>query len=269
MSVSHLNAKEHKARKKNEKPYEPTPRERTAGAAYLVRKEQASPAPRMRVSKKNGITQIEPDHPEPVVAEILLMDALGTAEPAFLNGLLEQLAKVGTNGRHVDERRLNFMLAVVKGLEPKDQVEAMLAVQMAAIHEATMTFAHRLNHVENIPQQDSAERAFNKLARTFAAQVEALKRYRTGGEQHVTVEHVTVNKGGQAIVGAIQTTGGGYHQKPRDQPHAKQIPDAPQPEMPRANPQQDLVPITSDDERPLSYARRKVARRSEGQQERV
>jgi len=32
---------------------------------------------------------------------------------------------------------------------------------------------------------------FNKLARTFAAQVEALKRYRTGGEQTVRVEHVT------------------------------------------------------------------------------
>jgi hypothetical protein len=32
-------------------------------------------------------------------------------------------------------------------------------------------------------QQDSAERAFNKLARTFAAQVETLKRYRGGGEQ--------------------------------------------------------------------------------------
>jgi hypothetical protein len=29
-----------------------------------------------------------------------------------------------------------------------------------------------------IPQQDSAVGAFNKLARTFAAQVETLKRYR-------------------------------------------------------------------------------------------
>jgi len=29
--------------------------------------------------------------------------------------------------------------------------------------------------VETIPQQDSAERAFNKLARTFVSQVEALK----------------------------------------------------------------------------------------------
>src|SRR5260370_1156340 len=37
---------------------------------------------------------------------------------------------------------------------------------------------------------DSAERAFNKLSQTFAVQVEALKRYRTGGEQKVTVQHV-------------------------------------------------------------------------------
>ena len=58
----------------------------------------------------------------------------------------------------------------------------MLAAQMAAVHNATMTFARRLNHV-NIPQQDSAERAFNKLARTFAAQVLALKEYRSKGEQ--------------------------------------------------------------------------------------
>jgi hypothetical protein len=31
-----------------------------------------------------------------------------------------------------------------------------------------MTFARRLANVENIPQQDSAERAFNKLTRTVA-----------------------------------------------------------------------------------------------------
>jgi hypothetical protein len=74
---------------------------------------------------------------------------------------------------------------------------------MAAIHMATMTLARRLAHVDNIPQQDAAERAFNKLARTFATQMEALKRYRTGGEQKVTVQHVSVSEGGQAIVGNV------------------------------------------------------------------
>ena len=85
----------------------------------------------------------------------------------------------------------------------------MLAAQMAAVHVASMTFAHRLAHVDNIAQQDSAERAFNKLTRTFATQMEALKRYRTGAGQKVTLQHVSVAEGGKAIVGNVT-------QSPRD-----------------------------------------------------
>ena len=90
---------------------------------------------------------------------------------------------------------------------------------MAAIHNATMTFARRLAHVDNIKQQDSAQNALNKLARTFAAQVAALKNYRSKGEQRVTVEHVHVHAGGQAIVGAV-TAGPGGAEKTEDRPHA-------------------------------------------------
>jgi hypothetical protein len=39
--------------------------------------------------------------------------------------------------------------------------------------------------------------------------LEALKRYRSGGEQKVTVQHVSVSEGGQAIVGNVT-------QNPRD-----------------------------------------------------
>jgi hypothetical protein len=42
-----------------------------------------------------------------------------------------------------------------------------------------------------------------KLMRTFANQTEALGRYRGKGEQKMTVEHVHVYKGGQAIVGQV------------------------------------------------------------------
>ena len=191
------------------KPYEPTPGEEVAVAAFLARWKGLKPAPRMKVSEKEGVSQIRPDHPDPALGEPLLMEAIGTADFDFFDGLLRQLANVDTQGRAVDEQGLNFMLAAVKGVEPRDQVEAMLAAQMAAVHNATMAFARRLNHVETVQQQDSAERAFNKLARTFTAQVEALKRYRTGGEQRVVVEHVTVNKGGQAIVGNVTPGGRG------------------------------------------------------------
>ena len=197
----------------HETSYEPTPQERVAVEAYFVRDKEKPPGPRLKVSEKDGVTQIALDHQDSAVGYALLMKALGTTDRDFIDGLLGQLANAGTHGRTVDGRGLNFMLSVVKGIEPKDQVEAMLAAQMAAVHMSTMTFARRLAHVDNISQQDSAERAFNKLARTFAAQVEALKRYRTGGEQTVRVEHVTVNEGGQAIVGNVSHGGRGLPKK--------------------------------------------------------
>jgi hypothetical protein len=99
------------------------------------------------------------------------------------------------------------MLAVVKSLEPRNELESLLATQMAAVHAATMLMACRLASSTNLKQQDSAERSLNKLARTFATQLETLKRYRTGGEQKVTVEHAHVHHGGQAIVGTVSTGG--------------------------------------------------------------
>jgi hypothetical protein len=83
------------------------------------------------------------------------------------------------------------------------------------MHIETMKAARRLANAEMIPQYDSALMAVNKLARTFAAQVEALKKHRSAGEQSIRVEHVTVNEGGQAIVGAVHPQEGrGYAKIP-------------------------------------------------------
>jgi len=185
--------------------YQPTEQEQIAFRNIQARQGKA---PRMKVVLEGS----EPakmllDHPNEMVGYMLLMEALGTADPDFIDGILNQLANAGSPGRQINESGLNFMLAVIKGIKPNDQLEAMLAAQIAAIHMATMTFAQRLAHVENIPQQDSAERALNKLARTFTTQMEALKRYRTGGEQKVTVQHVSVSEGGQAIVGNVTQAG--------------------------------------------------------------
>ena len=193
------------------KPYEPTPREMD-----VVQKiaDHHNVAPSLKVEMKGTIAHTSVNHPDQATGHSLLMDAVGTKDPEFFDPFLAQLCNVASQGRKLDKNGLNFMLSVIKGVEPKDQVEAMLAAQMAAVHMATMTFAHRLAHVDNIPQQDSAERTFNKLARTFITQMEALKRYRTGGQQKVTVEHVTVNEGGQAIVGNVETGGRGASKKP-------------------------------------------------------
>jgi hypothetical protein len=202
-------------------PYQATDAERQAIREHLARKERKAPAPRVDLKRGNGGYRLLADHPEPLLGLSLVMQAIGTVDHEFFHGLLNQLVNV-TGGKTPDNRTLNFMLSVIKAIQPKDEAECMLAAQMAAVHMATMTFARRLNHVENIPQQDSAERAFNKLARTFAVQMEALKRNRTGGEQRVTVQHVTVNEGGRAIVGAVAATPGGVgdDKKASGQPRA-------------------------------------------------
>jgi hypothetical protein len=42
-----------------------------------------------------------------------------------------------------------------------------------------------------------------RLLRAYVAQLEALRRLRHGGAQHVRVEHVHVSEGGQAVNGNI------------------------------------------------------------------
>jgi hypothetical protein len=178
---------------------EATTQEETAIRDNYVRK-TGQPTPRIKILNNGKTTTIAPDHPNKAEGHLLLKEALGTADDDFFYGLIEQLANAGSQNGEIAERKLNFIFSIIKGIKPTDQVEAMLAAQMAATHNATMRFAQQLMLVDNIPQQDCAERTYNKLARTFASQMEALKRYRTGGEQKVTV---SVSEGGQAIVGNV------------------------------------------------------------------
>ena len=195
------------------KRYEPTPNEQAALDAFKARQAARAPSPHLKVSGKGNVAELAPDHPDGEIAQNIMMESLGSADRDFVDGLLAQAGLLCLDrGTHESERQLNFILSVVRSIKPRDEIEAMLGAQMATVHMASMTFARRLAHVDNIAQQDSAERAFNKLTRTFTTQVEALKRYRTGGEQRVTVQHVNVNEGGQAIVGNV-SGGGGVPQK--------------------------------------------------------
>lgn len=201
-------AKKRRTSKKIAKPYEPTEKEQATLDAFKIKRTKAPPVPAIKFEDNGGTPNLTFDHPDSPTGFSLLMEAVGTTNGNFMSCFLSQLTNAGTKGPDPDPESTNFMLSVITGIEPKDQMEAMLAAQMAAVHMATMTFARRLNHVDNIEQQNSAERAFNKLARTYTTQMESLKKYRTGGEQKMTVEHVHVHEGGQAIVGNVQGGGG-------------------------------------------------------------
>jgi hypothetical protein len=200
-------------------PYSPTDREREAVIRFVERRRRTAPVPRYKIDIAGPKSvRVVTDHPEEVVASTLLADIFATGDLDLARGLQGQLSDAGRSGPYPTSHELDFMLRLVRGIGPMDETEALLACQMAAIHNATMAAARRLNHTETISQQDSASNMLNKLARTFASQLEALKRYRSAGEQTIKVQHVTVNEGGQAIVGNVSQAGGGIA-KNGDQPH--------------------------------------------------
>jgi hypothetical protein len=177
--------------------WERTPRE--IAAMEKVADQRHDGVPPLTVSEDGQ--KITSAHRDAAAGMALLMEAVGTADLDFMSGFMDQLAKSG--GGEIDEKQLNFKVAVVKGFKPRDQMEAMLAAQMANVHTLTMHFSRALAEAEHLDHRDSAERTFSRLSRTFVSQMETFKRCRSGGEQTVTVQQVNVSEGGQAIVGNV------------------------------------------------------------------
>jgi hypothetical protein len=78
----------------------------------------------------------------------------------------------------------------------------------------------------------------------------------------VTVEHVHVHSGGQAVVGVVAPTAALQSPEGRN---AKQVAHAPQPPLRSEDPKREAVPVASDAERQMPDARRAVARGSKGE----
>jgi hypothetical protein len=168
--------------------------------APLAANEATRPAtPRVRLARR----QIVISHPDPQAGERLLAEALGAADGDALLGLLKQLMGASLVGRTPNEANLAFMISMMKDIAPKDSIEAMLVSQMVSIHVAATRCAGRLACTDDLAQQESITRTMTRLARTFVAQVEALARHRNNDQRAITVQNLSVQDGGKAIVGNV------------------------------------------------------------------
>jgi hypothetical protein len=161
------------------------------------------------------------------------------------------------------KRQVTATLSALVGIKPRDECESMIGAQLVACHNAAMECYRRAMLCEQTfeGRQENLNQA-NKLSRTYTTLLEALNRHRGKGQQKVTVEHVHVHDGGQAIVGNVE--GGGVAPNLKDQPDAQQIAHAPQSAMPSADTTRDRVPVAGDAERPVPDAWRNVTGRTEG-----
>lgn len=194
----------------------PTPAERAVcDAAFEAYRTRRQPfAVRLKVGTEPGNLSFEPDF-EPSKGDgshvLRQLNTFGTASLDFSSQMLGRLAAIANErGQEFPtETALNAALAAVDAVQPANETEAMLAVQMYATHEAAMEMLVRTKQATNHQALQNYSTIATKLLRTYTAQLETLAKIRRGGEQTVRVEHVHVHEGGQAIVGNVSHQGAG------------------------------------------------------------
>lgn len=96
-------------------------------------------------------------------------------------------------------------LETLHSMQPRDDVEKMIIIQMIGCHEASVECFERASVPGQYPEaMDLHLKNAVRLSNCFVKLVHSLNRYRGKGHQKVTVEHVHVEAGGQAIVGNIE-----------------------------------------------------------------
>lgn len=82
-------------------------------------------------------------------------------------------------------------------------VQSLLAAQMVTIHNLQMKCSTYAKHLPNSFSMTPYVNMTTKLSNTFLQQAQLLSKLHGKGQQKVTVEHVNVHNGGQAIVGNV------------------------------------------------------------------
>ena len=132
-----------------------------------------------------------------------LKSALGTASSSFVNVSLLQLQSAARlPDGPLSEVTMNAALAMIEAAAPQNEIEGALAVQMACTHCAAMFVLSRVNGCTQ-RSVSAYSAAAAKLLRAYTLQVEALRRLRSGGSQHVRVEHIQINDQGRAVIGSV------------------------------------------------------------------
>jgi len=105
-----------------------------------------------------------------------------------------------------DVDALNLITQSLHDIQPKDVIESRLAAQATAMFTYAMRFMQRCGNADMVCHMESMANIAVKLSRVHLETIEALSRYRRGGEQKVIVQHNVV--AGQAVVNHFQGGGG-------------------------------------------------------------
>jgi len=193
---------------------EPSDAERSEMDACLIRNRQRPPRVRISVkeSQRKGVRKhsLDTPHSDRTGWHAMLREALGTSSSDFVEATLgATFAVIDPKGS--TPKSYSAALALFGALAPRDELEATMAAQIVTTNHLSMDCMARAATADTFAKREAYINQSTKLSRTLLSLFEGLGRYRTGGQQKVTVvhehRHVYVAPGGQAIVS--QGDGGG------------------------------------------------------------
>lgn len=249
----------------------PTATEAEAMATAMTRYKKMPIRPEMEISFTNeGTTAaLAATHSDGNGHAAMLHEAVGSSSNGWLNGILIDLLKVAKErgAGEVTGEQASAALAFMAAIQPQNEVEGALGVQMYAAHRLAIEMASRCRHTTDRQATMEYGNLATKMMRTVTAQMDALGKMRRGGEQ--VVRHVHVYEGGQAIVADQFNHYGGENGNSAGQPYAPFAGHAPAgiPSLLGQDAAGNGVPITRDQgKEAVSDARRQKPRRSSRKQ---
>ena len=94
-------------------------------------------------------------------------------------------------------------LAIIESLEPKNEIEAALAVEIACLQAVCGTLLARLVWTNQDRSLTVAANAIARIERALHSAIRTLQRLKEGNMQVIRIEKIEIQQGAQALVGPI------------------------------------------------------------------
>jgi hypothetical protein len=169
---------------------------------------KAAPKPNTPCQQALSREQKVPEAKSGLLLEAL--HAIGVDAPEVAGILAVQAAAIPVTHSKTAGENLQIAIHTLGQIKPEGALQSMLAVQMIGVHNSAIKFLMRATDVDQTFEgMDANVHRAVRLHRVFIDQLQALASLRgQTGQQKVTVEHVHVYEGGQAIVGSVDAPRG-------------------------------------------------------------
>ena len=150
-----------------------------------------------------------PPKPNSQLIKLIEQTGIKGIVPDVVKAIMSPLINLIANRDNDDAvGALNKSVTLIAASDPKNQIELMLATQLAMTHITLGKSARLLDqNYKDVQTINSLGNLYTKLSRLGIEQINTLERMKGKGQQKIIVEKVNIEAGGQAAIGVYEGVG--------------------------------------------------------------